>query len=48
MDAIASLKEGLQVAHWVVEGTIDGLTSEQLHKLPGVARIRSAPSMLIW
>ena len=35
MDAIASLREGLGAAHWLVEGTMEGITSDQAHKQPG-------------
>ncbi|MBM2826357.1 MAG: DinB family protein [Dehalococcoidia bacterium] len=34
MDAIASLREGLGSARWLMEGTMEGLTSDQLHWQP--------------
>ncbi len=34
MDAITSIKENFGWSHGMVEGTIEGLTSEQLHWLP--------------
>jgi len=35
MDAITSLREGFATAHWMLEGTIDGVTPEQVHWQPG-------------